>query len=257
MQTSYYDTLVCIFHLFFIMMRSLFLSVALSLVSICVSAQSQQEWRDSISALSAMIERHPTDVGLRLRKAAYNIELGQWRYALDEYSNVLDMEPTNLTALYYRGFVNQHLGRYAFARQDYEAVLKLEPLDRHALMGLIYANMADKRMTQAFDDANRLVQQAPDDAEVYAVRAEVEKLLGMSAAALEDIEKAVAIEDVRVRQKYPTSVDDNITSYQLTAFELYMQLGNRRKAAKCLDYLVENGLPRVHLDEYYKLLKEK
>lgn len=223
----------------------------LLLLPMGLAAQTQQEWRDSVSVLSAMIERNPKDVALRLRKAAFNIELGQWQYALDEYSAVLAVEPHNLTALYYRGFVNHHLGRYAFARQDYEALLRIEPLDKHALMGLIQANLSDKRQVQAFDGANRLVEQFPDDAEAFAVRAEVEAALGMTAAAIEDIGKAIKIEDVAVRKKYPVTMDDNITSYQITAFELYMREGNSKEAGKCLDYLVANGLSRAYLSDYY------
>lgn len=238
-------------------MQRSFLLVTLLLLAMGVKAQTQQEWRDSVSALSAQIGRNPKDVVLRLRKAAANIELGQWQYALDEYSDVLRIEPENLTALYYRGYVNQRLGRLGLARHDYETVLKAEPLSRHALMGLVSVNLADNRVTAAYDDANRLVEQAPDDAEVYAVRAEVEVRLEMYAAALEDIGRAIEIEDVAVRNRYPVGVDDNITHYQLMAFELYMRDGNRRKARKCLDYLVGNGLPRGVIADYYQQLKRK
>lgn len=238
------------------MRRILFLFTLLLLV-MSIKAQNQQEWRDSVSELSAMIERYPRNVSLRLRKAAFNIELEQWQYALDEYSSVLDLEPQNLTALYYRGFVNQHLGRYGFARKDYEEVLKVEPFNTHALMGLVLANLADKHITQAFDDANRLVEQIPDNAEVLAIRAEVEMQLKMLDAAVMDIEKAIKIEDIKVQQKYPTSMDDNITSYQLTAFGLYMQQGNMNKAHQALEYLVKNGLPKAYLTDYYNQLSKK
>lgn len=229
----------------------------LLLLTVGLKAQTQQEWRDSVSILSAMIDRSPNDVELRLRKAAFNIELGQWQYALDEYSAVLTIAPDNLTALYYRGFVYQHLGRYALARQDYEHVLRIEPFNSHALMGLVTANLADGRPTQAFDGANRLVNMFPDNAEGYAIRSEVEIHLNMLDAALDDINKAVEIEDVKVRRKYPVTIDDDITVYQLSAFSLYMQLGHRRRARQALDYLVTNGLPKAALDDYYAKLGGK
>lgn len=238
-------------------MKRVFFSFTLLLLTIGAKAQNQQEWRDSVSSLSAMIERYPSNILLRLRKAAFNIELGQWKYALDEYSNVLALDPNNLTALYYRGFVNQHLGRYSFARQDYECILKMEPLDIHALMGLILTNLADNHITQAFDDANRLVNISPDNAEALATRAEVESQLKMTEAAIEDIEKAIEIEDVKVQQKYPTSIDDNITSYQLMAFSLYIKQGNKHKAVKSLEYLIKNGLPKAYLEDYYTQLEKK
>ena len=178
-------------------MRKPLILFTLLLLALSAKAQSQQEWRDSLSTLTTLIESHPRNVPLRLHKAAANIELGQWQYALDEYTTVLSLDPGNLTALYYRGFVNQHLGRYAFARQDYEQVLKAEPLNSHALMGLILTDLADHRLTQAFDRANHLVAQIPDDAEALAVRAEVEVQLEMIDAAVMDIEKAIKIEDVK------------------------------------------------------------
>lgn len=193
-------------------------------------------------------------MSLRLKKAACNIELGQWQYALDEYDFVLQQEPKNPTALYYRGYVNQHQGRLAFARKDYEDLLAIDPLNSHALIGLIMVNAEDNRLTQAFDDANRLVEQLPGEAEPYAVRAEVEKSMNMPEAAIEDIEKAIEIEDVAVRKKYPTEIDDNITGYQLTAFSLYLQKRQKEKARAALEYLVKNGVPRAALVDFYTML---
>ncbi len=238
-------------------MRKPLILFTLLLLALSAKAQSQQEWRDSLSTLTTLIERHPRNVPLRLHKAAANIELGQWQYALDEYTTVLSLDPGNLTALYYRGFVNQHLGRYAFARQDYEQVLKAEPLNSHALMGLILTDLADHRLTQAFDRANHLVAQIPDDAEALAVRAEVEVQLEMIDAAVMDIEKAIKIEDVKAQRKYPASMDDNITSYQLTAFSLYMRQGNKRKARQALDYLMKIGVPKAYLADYYSQIDKK
>ena len=230
-------------------MRKPLILFTLLLLALSAKAQSQQEWRDSLSTLTTLIERHPRNVPLRLHK--------QWQYALDEYTTVLSLDPGNLTALYYRGFVNQHLGRYAFARQDYEQVLKAEPLNSHALMGLILTDLADHRLTQAFDCANHLVAQIPDDAEALAVRAEVEVQLEMIDAAVMDIEKAIKIEDVKAQRKYPASMDDNITSYQLTAFSLYMRQGNKRKARQALDYLMKIGVPKAYLADYYSQIDKK
>lgn len=220
-------------------------------------AQTQQELRDSLSMINRLIDQHPKAVKLYLRKAALNIELGDWQYALDTYSKVLDMMPGNLTALYYRGFVYQHLKRYGMARNDYELLLKLEPNHQHALMGLIVTNLADGRITAAFDDANRLVELFPEDAQSYAVRADVEKQQNMLSPALDDIKKAIKIENVAVQKRYPVTVEDEITAYQLTAFDIYMAMKDTRSARACIDYLVKNGVPRAYLNKYYKQLEKR
>lgn len=236
-------------------MKKFIVLTALFLLATISYGQSQQEWRDSLSVLSSMIEHNPRDVSLRLKKAAANIELGQWKYALDEYNAVLELEPNNLNALYYRGYVYQHLGRMTFARKDYEDILEKEPMNANAMIGLIYVNSKDNRLGQALYDANRFVEAYPHNAESYAVRADVEIALNMIDAALEDIEKAIKIEDVDAKRKYPYSIDDNITTYQLTAFALYMQKQQKGKAKAALDYLVENGIPRGGLADFYARLK--
>ena len=219
-----------------------------------VNAQTQQELRDSLSMINRLIEQHPNAYKLKLRKAALNIEFGEWEYALDEYNKVLEIVPDNPTALYYRGYVYQHLRRFADARRDYERLLLAEPQNEHALMGLILTNLEDNRITEAFDGANRMVEMFPSSAQAYAVRAEVERHENMVSPALEDIRKAIEIEDVEVQKKYPITVDDDITAYQLTAFELYMQQKDHKAARGCLDYLIKNGVPRAYLNNYYTRL---
>ena len=219
-----------------------------------VNAQTQQELRDSLSMINRLIEQHPNAYKLKLRKAALNIEFGEWEYALDEYNKVLEIVPDNPTALYYRGYVYQHLRRFADARRDYERLLLAEPQNEHALMGLILTNLEDNRITEAFDGANRMVEMFPSSAQAYAVRAEVERHENMMSPALEDIRKAIEIEDVEVQKKYPITVDDDITAYQLTAFELYMQQKDHKAARGCLDYLIKNGVPRAYLNSYYTRL---
>ena len=219
-----------------------------------VNAQTQQELRDSLSMINRLIEQHPNAYKLKLRKAALNIEFGEWEYALDEYNKVLEIVPDNPTALYYRGYVYQHLRRFADARRDYERLLLIDPQNEHALMGLILTNLEDNRITEAFDGANRMVEMFPSSAQAYAVRAEVERHENMISPALEDIRKAIEIEDVEVQKKYPVTVDDDITAYQLTAFELYMQQKDHKAARGCLDYLIKNGVPRAYLNSYYTRL---
>lgn len=219
-----------------------------------VNAQTQQELRDSLSMINRLIEQHPNAYKLKLRKAALNIEFGEWEYALDEYNKVLEIVPDNPTALYYRGYVYQHLRRFADARRDYERLLLAEPQNEHALMGLILTNLEDNHITEAFDGANRMVEMFPSSAQAYAVRAEVERHENMVSPALEDIRKAIEIEDVEVQKKYPITVDDDITAYQLTAFELFMQQKDHKAARGCLDYLIKNGVPRAYLNSYYTRL---
>ena len=237
-------------------MRRLILILITQLVfATGINAQTQQELRDSLSMIEGLIKEHPKAVRLYLRKAALHIDLDQWGKALDSYDAALAIMPYNLTALYYRGYVNHHLKRYPFARQDYERVLTIEPTHRHALMGLIYTNLDDSHLTEAFDQANRFIEVYPDDSEPYAVRSEVETRLNMTSAATDDIEHAITIEKPQAEKKYPFSQDDDIVSYQLSAFSLYLKQSKPRLARQCLDYLIQNGIPQGSLSDYFSQLK--
>ena len=132
-------------------MRILIIVITLFLSTVHASAQTAQEWRDSLSYLSQLIERNPKSLELRMRKAEANIALEQWQYAMDEYSNILDLYPTHLGAFYFRAFTNVKLRRYAFARLDYEQVLKYAPEHEGALTGLVRAApaLAPRRLAQS------------------------------------------------------------------------------------------------------------
>lgn len=89
-------------------------------------ALAQQEGaalRDSLAHATDVLAYHPDSVDLRLKKAAWNIQLEQWNYAKDELDKVLFLNQTNIAGLFYRAFVNEKLKRYNFARLDYQNLL--------------------------------------------------------------------------------------------------------------------------------------
>ena len=147
------------------------MTFALTSFPFAALAQTEQEWRDSLSVLNEKIRQAPRSVDLRLRKAAVNIELGQWSYAVDEYSRILELDAKNLSALYYRAYVHNHERRYELAKQDYEACLTIVPRNFEAQLGLaiVKRNMGQK--VEAMDGFNQLIQMFPDSAIAYAARA--------------------------------------------------------------------------------------
>lgn len=185
------------------------------------NAQTQQQWRDSISVLTKKIELNPKSLELRMRKAECNIALEQWQYALDEYSNVLDLYPTHIGALYFRAFVNQKLHRYSFARADYEQVLRYEPDHKSALTGLILNNIEEQRLPNAYDQANHLVELYKDDAASYATRAQVEEAMGKFSLAVDDISTAIDITGRKLAPNQSLSYADDYTQYVLQRIALY------------------------------------
>ena len=96
--------------------------------------------RDSLAHATDVLAYHPDSVDLRLKKAAWNIQLEQWNYAKDELDKVLFLNQTNIAGLFYRAFVNEKLKRYNFARLDYQNLLVLVPGNFQAQLGLALLN---------------------------------------------------------------------------------------------------------------------
>jgi tetratricopeptide (TPR) repeat protein len=123
--------------------------------------------------------------------------------------------------LYFRAFVNNKLHRYSFARADYEQVLKYEPDHKSALMGLVLNNVDDKKLPEAFDHANHLVELYKDDAECYALRAQVEEAMGGLSLAIDDISSAIDLAAVKLAPNQRLSYADAYTQYVLQRIALY------------------------------------
>ena len=155
-------------------MKRRILLLVLCLLSLTAFAQDRSALRDSLSAAVDRLGYYPDSTDLRLRKASWNIELGQWQYAKDEYDYVLKREPRNIAALFYRAFVNEKMKRYGFARLDYETLLSVVPGNFEGRLGLALLNQKDHHYTEALDNINILVSQYPDSAVAYAARGGME-----------------------------------------------------------------------------------
>ncbi len=206
-------------------------------------AQQREALRDSLKKATEALAYHPDSVDLRLKKAAWNLQLEQWQYAKDEYDRVLSKDQRNIAALYYRAFANQKLGRYNFARLDYENLLQRVPGHFSALLGLALLNQKDNHHTEALNQINQLVSQHADSAVAYAARAGIEVEQGMLELGEYDYSEAI-------------KRDRKNTDYLLNRAELRIRLGKTEKARDDLDRLVSLGVPRPALRIWYGRLKQ-
>ena len=67
------------------MKKRTFVALALGLLmSLTMQAQEDRKaLRDSLKQAMETLSYHPDSVDLRLRKAAWNMQLGEWQYAKD------------------------------------------------------------------------------------------------------------------------------------------------------------------------------
>ena len=210
--------------------------------TVCASAQTPKQWRDSISVLIEQINLHPKNVDLRLKKAEANINLSQYDYAAEEYSKVLKQDERNLAALYFRAYCYTQLRQYSMARADYDAFLAIQPEYLEAHLGLARVLQLLNRRADAVDELNRCVQMFPDSADAYAARAAYETQLKQYDAALYDWDEAL-----RLRP--------NDASLTVSKVDILLNLGRIREAREALDKAVKQGTTRAALREWYDKCK--
>lgn len=218
--------------------------MALSLL-LCLPSLAQEDrkaMRDSLKLAMEQLSYHPDSVDLRLRKAAWNMQLGEWQYAKDEYDWVIGHHPDNLAARYYRAYANTQLRRYNFARLDYETVLRVVPGNFDARLGLALLNQKDHHYTEAMDGVNMLVSSYPDSATAWAARAGIEKERDMKELAVYDYGEAL--------RREPNNRD-----WLLARADLLIALRRYEEARKNLDRLVRLGVARGELRKMYKALR--
>ena len=210
--------------------------------TVCASAQTPKQWRDSISVLIEQINLHPKNIDLRLKKAEANINLSQYDYAAEEYSKVLKLDERNLAALYFRAYCYTQLRQYSMARADYDAFLAILPEHLEAHLGLARVLQLLNRRVDAVDELNRCVQMFPDSADAYAARAAYETQLKQYDAALYDWDEAL-----RLRP--------NDASLTVSKVDILLNLGRIREAREALDKAVKQGTTRAALREWYDKCK--
>ncbi len=204
---------------------------------------SSKSLRDSLALATDILAYYPDSIDLRLKKAAWNIQLKQWEYAKDELDKVLFLDNTNIAGLFYRAYVNERLRRYSFARLDYQNLLVLVPGNFEAQLGLALLNEKDKRYTDAYDGINSLVEQYPDRAEGYAARAGIEKGRGMLELAVMDFTEAI-------------KRDQNNTDYILNRADILITLGKYTDAKEDLERLKQLGIHRNAMKHLYDRIEE-
>jgi len=220
------------------------ISALLTVSGVSSQAQNNQALRDSLAHATNILAYHPDSVDLRLKKAAWNIQLEQWNYAKDDLDKVLFLDNTNIAGLFYRAFVNEKLNRYNFARLDYQNLLVLVPGNFQAQLGLALLNEKDKHYTEAYDGINNLIEQYPDSAIAYAARAGIEKERGMLELAEYDFGKAI-------------ERDSNNQDYLFNHVDLLIKLGRKSEAYADLERLKKLGMTPGQLRDFYLRLREK
>lgn len=207
-------------------------------MQLAATAQNNQRWRDSLTAINRQIATQPWSTDLHLRKANANLQLKQWQYAIDEYYLVLQHEPQNPAALFYRAYANTHLRRFDLARNDLSDLLAYLPNHFEARLSLAIVLQQLGKKQEALDQLNQTIQLHADSAVAYAARANLERDMKQDDVALYDWQRAE-----QLAPRDPT--------YVVSHADLLLVLGRKTEARRVLDAAVKRGVPRGMLAEWY------
>lgn len=225
--------------------QNIVVSIAfVSLVSLSVHAQNNQALRDSLAKATDILAYRPDSIDLRLKKAAWNIQLEQWNYAKDDLDKVLFLDNANIAGLFYRAFVNEKLFRYNFARLDYQNLLVVVPGNFQAQLGLALLNQKDKHYTEAYDGINNLIEQYPDSALAYAARGGMEKEKGQLELAAYDYGKA-------------HELDPDNQDYLWNHADVLFALGKWESGKGDLEKLRLLGIPQGQLKDFFSRCRSR
>lgn len=213
------------------------LIIALLFSASCLSAQTRQQWRDSLEVLNAKIGKDPNNLNLHLLKAEANINLEQWDYALAEYGKILHADEKNLAALYFRAYVHMQQHHYDLAKVDYESFLLIEPQHFEARLGLAHVLQKLGRKTETLDELNRMIQMFPDSADAYAARAAYETELKQYDIALYDWDEAIRRKPLK-------------SGFVVSKVDILIRLYRMEEARKEINAAIKRGVPRYALKEW-------
>lgn len=203
-----------------------------------LKANSQENWRDSLTAINKQIAESQWSTELHLRKANANLQLQQWQYAIDEYGLVLRHEERNPAALFYRAYAYTHMRRFDLARNDLNDLLAIVPRHFEGRLSLAVVLQQMGRKQDALDNLNQLIQQHPDSAVGYVARANLERQLKQDEAALYDWQRAEELSPL-----------DPV--YVINHVDLLLVLERRREARRVLDAAVSRGIPKSMFNDWY------
>ena len=218
--------------------RKSLIVLVVACMQLAATAQDNQRWRDSLTAINRQIAIQPWSTDLHLRKANANLQLKQWQYAIDEYYLVLQHEPQNPAALFYRAYANTHLRRFDLARNDLSDLLAYLPNHFEARLSLAIVLQQLGKKQEALDQLNQTIQLHADSAVAYAARANLERDMKQDDVALYDWQRAE-----QLAPRDPT--------YVVSHADLLLVLGRKTEARRVLDAAVKRGVPRGMLAEWY------
>lgn len=127
-----------------------------------------------------------------LRAGIYN-QSNKPEQALADLNSAIALDPNSYAAIYQKANTEYELGNYGTARVDYTRLQRLNSRSTEALLGLARCSIKENNLSAASDYLQQAVDFEPNNPEIYSRRANVRKLMGDHAGAVDDLIVALSL----------------------------------------------------------------
>ena len=197
---------------------------------------------EAIESYTMALNITPYATSILLNRAALYLDKGLNDKAYLDYCNVIDLLPENEEARLYRAFIYMHRHAYDEARVDYNVVIGKNPSHKSARIGLVLIDQNIGKTVAARNGINLLINDFPDDASLFRMRANIELEENYLDAALTDLEEAVKL-----------NPKDAESFCQIG--DICLSLHKKEEARKAFEKAISLGVARSMLQDRIKACK--
>lgn len=159
---------------------------------------AKQQLGDKQGALddyTAAIKANPLFCNGHHNRAILRQEAGQYAEALADYTEAIKLNPNHVAALHNRGQVQLELGNPREAVADFSEALRMSPEDPVSLEMRARAWIASQDFQRAIRDLDEAIRFSKEPSvDLLMQRGELRSAMGNQEAALEDLDRALAID---------------------------------------------------------------
>ena len=156
-------------------------------------AKRTTDLNEKISLYTQAIELEPDNLDAYFYRAIAKNNLGNFRGAIVDYSKIIVEEP-DADTYYNRGNSRYSIKDFKGAKEDYAKAFMLDENFIDALYSLACVKMDLEEYDDALKDFNSILKIAPDQANIYTLRATTYEALENYQNALKDYSTAILIE---------------------------------------------------------------
>ncbi|MDR3061463.1 MAG: tetratricopeptide repeat protein [Dysgonamonadaceae bacterium] len=153
----------------------------------------QGKYDEALISYTAAMGNAPESITLLSARAELFTEMNRPENAITDYSAILQMNNQE-DALYRRGLLYLQIKNYGSAQADFERILEINPKTYYGRVGIVSLC----KLRGEYDEAERiyfyLMEKFPEQADLYAGRAELYLLMNRPGRAMTDINRAIRLQ---------------------------------------------------------------